>query len=77
MKKKFNHRFTATQKNIFYLLLAVIAGLVVYKLIGPNPPLTDQAHHELETKAEELEKRLTEDLEQDSGTKAVPHNYSN
>ncbi|MCB5187496.1 hypothetical protein LG200_05680 [Methylobacillus caricis] len=63
MQEKFHFRLTPMQKNILYLIGAVIAGLVIYKIIGPNPPLTDKAHYEIEEKAKELDKRRTEDIE--------------
>ncbi|MCB5185019.1 hypothetical protein LG201_07360 [Methylobacillus gramineus] len=57
-------KITVKQKNYLYLLVAFILGLLIYKFIGPKPPLSDDSHQRLEAHAKELEKINTEETKE-------------
>lgn len=53
-------RFSPLQRTLLALLLAVLAGVGIYRVIGPEPPLPEPARTNIEAQARHLEQRAAE-----------------
>ncbi|MGY1488224.1 hypothetical protein ACW4YW_02335 [Methylobacillus pratensis] len=54
-------RLSSLQWTLIGLFIAVLAGIGIYRVIGPEPPLPEPARTELETEARVIEQRAAED----------------
>ncbi|MPS48012.1 hypothetical protein [Methylobacillus sp.] len=54
-------RLSPLQKTWLGLLIALLTGIGIYRVIGPEPPLPEPARTELESQARVIEQRIAED----------------
>ncbi|WP_195742095.1 hypothetical protein [Methylobacillus flagellatus] len=54
-------RLSSLQRTLLGLFIAVLAGIGIYRVIGPEPPLPEPARTELESQARVIEQRAAED----------------
>lgn len=53
-------RLSPLQRTLLALLIAVLAGVGIYRVIGPEPPLPEAARTDIEAQARDLEQRAAE-----------------
>lgn len=53
-------RLSPLQRTLLALVIAVLAGVGIYRVIGPEPPLPEPARTDIEAQARDLEQRAAE-----------------